>query len=120
MDKHAPFPMKIGHKIQNMQTQPVTLRVIYIWFSGSKYKTLQHNSHDSDGILIWLQELGGNSWWFDRLLAQVIATSYYFMTVLMYALSPRMACKYAHLVFWLITSLHCNIPLIQSSLVLSD
>lgn len=38
----------------------------------------------------------------------------------MYALSPRMACKYAHLVFWLITSLHCNIPLIQSSLVLSD
>jgi hypothetical protein len=40
MDKHAPFPMKIGHKIQNTQNQPMTLRVIYIWFSGSKYKTL--------------------------------------------------------------------------------
>ena len=41
-----------------------------------------------------LQELGGNAWWFDRFLAQHIAIFYYFMTVFMYALSPRMACKY--------------------------
>ncbi|CAI0626030.1 unnamed protein product, partial [Linum tenue] len=37
------------------------------------------------------RELGGNSWWFDRFLAQHIAVFYYFMTVFMYALSPRMA-----------------------------
>ncbi|KAJ7967754.1 Ubiquinol oxidase [Quillaja saponaria] len=36
-------------------------------------------------------ELGGNAWWFDRFLAQHIAIFYYIMTVLMYALSPRMA-----------------------------
>jgi len=57
------------------------------------------NSHDSDGLVIWLQELGGNSWWFDRFLAQHMAFFYYIMTVLMYALSPRMACKYLHLDF---------------------
>ncbi|CAI0467687.1 unnamed protein product [Linum tenue] len=37
------------------------------------------------------RELGGNSWWVDRFLAQHIAVFYYFMTVFMYALSPRMA-----------------------------
>lgn len=46
-----------------------------------------------------LQELGGNSWWVDRFLAQHIATFYYFMTVFMYILSPRMACKYLILLF---------------------
>lgn len=40
-----------------------------------------------------LQELGGNDWWFDRFLAQHIAIFYYLMTVFMYAISPRMACK---------------------------
>ncbi|RVW18827.1 Ubiquinol oxidase 4, chloroplastic/chromoplastic [Vitis vinifera] len=40
---------------------------------------------------ILLQELGGNAWWFDRFLAQHIAIFYYFMTVFMYVLSPRMA-----------------------------
>jgi hypothetical protein len=43
---------------------------------------------------LWLQELGGNALWFDRFLAQHIAIFYYFMTALMYAISPRMACKY--------------------------
>lgn len=47
-----------------------------------------------------LQELGGNSWWFDRFLAQHIAFFYYIMTVIMYAISPRMACKYVFL-YWL-------------------
>lgn len=47
------------------------------------------------GIL--LQELGGNAWWFDRFLAQHIAIFYYFMAAFMYALSPRMACKYDYL-----------------------
>ncbi|KAL3603477.1 hypothetical protein D5086_004336, partial [Populus alba] len=48
--------------------------------------------------LLIMEELGGNSWWFDRLLAQVIATSYYFMTVFMYALSPRMAYHFSECV----------------------
>lgn len=43
------------------------------------------------------QELGGNAWWFDRFLAQHIAIFYYIMTVIMYAISPRMACKYSDL-----------------------
>ncbi|KAI9077806.1 hypothetical protein K1719_040292 [Acacia pycnantha] len=40
--------------------------------------------------LLIMEELGGNSWWFDRFLAQHIAIVYYFMTVLMYVISPRM------------------------------
>lgn len=44
-----------------------------------------------------LQELGGNAWWFDRFLSQHIAIFYYFMTAVMYTLSPRMACKYYYL-----------------------
>ena len=40
------------------------------------------------------QELGGNSWWFDRFLGQIVATFYYFMTVFLYIVSPRMACKF--------------------------
>ncbi|CAM8893572.1 unnamed protein product [Rhodiola kirilowii] len=41
--------------------------------------------------LLIMEELGGNNWWFDRFLAQHIAVFYYFMTVFMYILSPRMA-----------------------------
>lgn len=41
--------------------------------------------------LLIMEELGGNKWWFDRFLAQHIAVAYYFMTVLMYMISPRMA-----------------------------
>ncbi|KAF8369807.1 hypothetical protein HHK36_032168 [Tetracentron sinense] len=43
--------------------------------------------------LLIMEELGGNAWWFDRFLAQHIAVFYYFMTVFMYIVSPRMACK---------------------------
>ena len=48
---------------------------------------------DFTTLMVLRQELGGNSWWFDRFLAQHIAVFYYFMTVFMYMLSPRMACK---------------------------
>ncbi|KAK1306177.1 hypothetical protein QJS10_CPA10g01932 [Acorus calamus] len=43
-------------------------------------------------------ELGGNSLWFDRFLAQHIAIFYYFMIVLMYAISPRMAYHFSECV----------------------
>ncbi|CAN4114688.1 unnamed protein product [Withania somnifera] len=48
--------------------------------------------------LLIMEELGGNGWWFDRFLAQHIAVFYYFMTVLMYALSPRMAYHFSECV----------------------
>jgi len=43
------------------------------------------------------QELGGNSLWIDCFLARFMAFFYYFVTVAMYMLSPRMACKYSYL-----------------------
>ncbi|XP_078437748.1 alternative oxidase family protein [Wolffia australiana] len=48
--------------------------------------------------LLIMEELGGNSVWFDRFLAQHIATFYYFMTVFMYILSPRMAYHFSECV----------------------
>ncbi|KAJ8761143.1 hypothetical protein K2173_001199 [Erythroxylum novogranatense] len=48
--------------------------------------------------LLIMEELGGNAWWFDRFLAQHIAIFYYFMTVLMYAISPRMAYHFSECV----------------------
>ncbi|KAH6768816.1 Alternative oxidase family protein [Perilla frutescens var. frutescens] len=48
--------------------------------------------------LLIMEELGGNSWWVDRFLAQHIAVFYYFMTVLMYTLSPRMAYHFSECV----------------------
>lgn len=48
--------------------------------------------------LLIMEELGGNSSWFDRFLAQHIAVFYYFMTVFMYALSPRMAYHFSECV----------------------
>ncbi|KAL6546784.1 Ubiquinol oxidase 4, chloroplastic/chromoplastic [Orobanche minor] len=48
--------------------------------------------------LLIMEELGGNSWWVDRFLAQNIAFFYYFMTVIMYALSPRMAYHFSECV----------------------
>lgn len=48
--------------------------------------------------LLIMEELGGNSFWFDRFLAQHIAIFYYFMTVFMYALSPRMAYHFSECV----------------------
>lgn len=48
--------------------------------------------------LLIMEELGGNSWWFDRFLAQHIAIFYYFMTVFMYAISPRMAYHFSECV----------------------
>ncbi|KAG0493336.1 hypothetical protein HPP92_004330 [Vanilla planifolia] len=48
--------------------------------------------------LLIMEELGGNALWFDRFLAQHIAILYYFMTVFMYALSPRMAYHFSECV----------------------
>ncbi|KAK7303356.1 hypothetical protein RJT34_14260 [Clitoria ternatea] len=48
--------------------------------------------------LLIMEELGGNAWWFDRFLAQHIAIFYYIMTVLMYAVSPRMAYHFSECV----------------------
>ncbi|KAF7840576.1 ubiquinol oxidase 4, chloroplastic/chromoplastic [Senna tora] len=48
--------------------------------------------------LLIMEELGGNAWWFDRFLAQHIAIVYYIMTVLMYAISPRMAYHFSECV----------------------
>lgn len=48
--------------------------------------------------LLIMEELGGNAFWFDRFLAQHIATFYYFMTVFMYMLSPRMAYHFSECV----------------------
>ncbi|ONK70272.1 uncharacterized protein A4U43_C05F32020 [Asparagus officinalis] len=48
--------------------------------------------------LLIMEELGGNSLWFDRFLAQHIAIFYYFMIVFMYALSPRMAYHFSECV----------------------
>ncbi|KAK1273966.1 hypothetical protein QJS04_geneDACA008061 [Acorus gramineus] len=48
--------------------------------------------------LLIMEELGGNSLWFDRFLAQHIAIFYYFMIVVMYAISPRMAYHFSECV----------------------
>ncbi|KAJ0989554.1 hypothetical protein J5N97_007910 [Dioscorea zingiberensis] len=48
--------------------------------------------------LLIMEELGGNSFWLDRFLAQHIAIFYYFMTVFMYMLSPRMAYHFSECV----------------------
>ncbi|CAO2823619.1 unnamed protein product [Amaranthus hypochondriacus] len=48
--------------------------------------------------LLIMEELGGNAWWIDRFLAQHIAIFYYFMTVIMYAVSPRMAYHFSECV----------------------
>ncbi|CAN6913788.1 unnamed protein product [Brassica oleracea] len=48
--------------------------------------------------LLIMEELGGNSWWFDRFLGQIVATFYYFMTVFLYIVSPRMAYHFSECV----------------------
>ncbi|KAH7569403.1 hypothetical protein ACOSP7_012799 [Xanthoceras sorbifolium] len=48
--------------------------------------------------LLIMEELGGNAWWIDRFLAQHIAIFYYFMTAVMYAISPRMAYHFSECV----------------------
>ncbi|KAJ3678433.1 hypothetical protein LUZ60_002236 [Juncus effusus] len=48
--------------------------------------------------LLIMEALGGNSFWLDRILAQIMAFVYYFMTVFMYMLSPRMAYHFSECV----------------------
>ncbi|KAJ6428580.1 hypothetical protein OIU84_020291 [Salix udensis] len=70
------------------------------WWRRSDYiKVHFAESWNEMHHLLIMEDLGGNSWWPDRFLAQHMAFFYYIMTVLMYALSPRMACKYSHLDF---------------------
>ncbi|XP_042420582.1 ubiquinol oxidase 4, chloroplastic/chromoplastic-like [Zingiber officinale] len=48
--------------------------------------------------LLIMEELGGNAFWFDRFLGPFVAFFYYFMTVGMYMLSPRMAYHFSECV----------------------
>ncbi|XP_051128382.1 ubiquinol oxidase 4, chloroplastic/chromoplastic [Andrographis paniculata] len=48
--------------------------------------------------LLIMEELGGDDWWLDRWLAQGVAFVYYFVTVFMYFLSPRMAYHFSECV----------------------
>ncbi|WVZ87614.1 hypothetical protein U9M48_034225 [Paspalum notatum var. saurae] len=48
--------------------------------------------------LLIMEELGGNSLWIDRFLARFMAFFYYFVTVGMYMLSPRMAYHFSECV----------------------
>lgn len=48
--------------------------------------------------LLTMEALGGDERWVDRFLAQHIAVGYYFMTVVMYLLSPRMAYHFSECV----------------------
>uniref|UniRef100_A0A804M8L3 Ubiquinol oxidase n=1 Tax=Zea mays TaxID=4577 RepID=A0A804M8L3_MAIZE len=48
--------------------------------------------------LLIMEELGGDSLWFDCFLARFMAFFYYFMTVAMYMLSPRMAYHFSECV----------------------
>jgi ubiquinol oxidase len=45
-----------------------------------------------------MEALGGDERWVDRFLAQHIAVAYYFMTVFMYLISPRMAYHFSECV----------------------
>lgn len=48
--------------------------------------------------LLVMEALGGDEKWFDRFLAQHIAVAYYFLTALMYTISPRMAYHFSECV----------------------
>ncbi|XP_002987450.2 ubiquinol oxidase 4, chloroplastic/chromoplastic [Selaginella moellendorffii] len=48
--------------------------------------------------LLVMEALGGDERWFDRFLAQHIAVAYYFLTSLMYTISPRMAYHFSECV----------------------
>ncbi|GAA0155124.1 oxidase [Lithospermum erythrorhizon] len=69
------------------------------WWRRSDYLKVHFaESWNEMHHLLIMEELGGNDWWFDRFLAQHIAVFYYFMTVAMYMLSPRMAYHFSECV----------------------
>lgn len=69
------------------------------WWRKSEYLKVHFaESWNELHHLLIMEELGGNAFWFDRFLAQHIAVFYYFMTVAMYALSPRMAYHFSECV----------------------
>ncbi|XP_004293336.1 PREDICTED: ubiquinol oxidase 4, chloroplastic/chromoplastic [Fragaria vesca subsp. vesca] len=69
------------------------------WWRRSEYLKVHFaESWNEMHHLLIMEELGGNAWWFDRFLAQHIAVFYYFMTVFMYIISPRMAYHFSECV----------------------
>ncbi|CAN6471927.1 unnamed protein product [Victoria cruziana] len=68
------------------------------WRKGDYLKVHFAESWNELHHLLIMEELGGNSWWFDRFLAQHIALFYYFMTAFMYLISPRMAYHFSECV----------------------
>uniref|UniRef100_A0A7C8YPK9 Ubiquinol oxidase n=1 Tax=Opuntia streptacantha TaxID=393608 RepID=A0A7C8YPK9_OPUST len=69
------------------------------WWRQSDYLKVHFaESWNEMHHLLIMEELGGNAWWFDRFLAQHIAVFYYFMNVVMYAISPRMAYHFSECV----------------------
>ncbi|XP_071720583.1 ubiquinol oxidase 4, chloroplastic/chromoplastic-like [Rutidosis leptorrhynchoides] len=68
------------------------------WRRGDYLKVHFAETWNEMHHLLIMEELGGNAWWFDRFFAQVAVFIYYIMTVLMYALSPRMAYHFSECV----------------------
>ncbi|PWA34750.1 Alternative oxidase [Artemisia annua] len=62
------------------------------WWRKSEYIQVHFaESWNEMHHLLIMEELGGNAWWFDQFLSRSMAIFYYWMTVFMYLLSPRMA-----------------------------
>ncbi|GJU61292.1 ubiquinol oxidase 4, chloroplastic/chromoplastic [Tanacetum coccineum] len=69
------------------------------WWRRSEYLQVHFaESWNEMHHLLIMEELGGNAWWFDRFLAQHAAVFYYFLTVFMYFVSPRMAYHFSECV----------------------
>ncbi|CAL9161566.1 ubiquinol oxidase 4, chloroplastic/chromoplastic-like [Musa acuminata AAA Group] len=69
------------------------------WWRRSDYLKVHFaQSWNEFHHLLIMEELGGNAFWLDRLLAQFVAFFYYFMTVGMYIMSPRMAYHFSECV----------------------
>lgn len=47
-----------------------------------------------------MESLGGDQLWFDRFIAQHAALVYYWVLILMYLFSPRLAYAFSELVEW--------------------
>lgn len=69
------------------------------WWRRSEYLKVHFaESWNELHHLLVMEALGGDERWIDRFLAQHIAVAYYFLTALMYAISPRMAYHFSECV----------------------